>query len=154
MSSQFKSIQWITKPPTLLAGWEGTDFVCSNRWQTRNNLSIIWISLEVSFLATVIIYSYINRLLTMVLLGISNGLLSKKVLNSDRKWIWKDKWPFYDNFWPFFCHLYDYLSQNRGSDNHFEVLDESKSYLAQKLWHKIQIFPFPALANSRKISNW
>ena len=29
----------------LLAGWEGTDFVCSNRWLTRNNLSIIWISL-------------------------------------------------------------------------------------------------------------
>ena len=29
----------------MLAGWESTDFVCSNRWQTRNNLSIIWISL-------------------------------------------------------------------------------------------------------------
>ena len=38
-------IQWITKPPTLLAGKVLTDFVCSNRWQTRNNLSIIWISL-------------------------------------------------------------------------------------------------------------
>ena len=29
--SQFKSVQSITQPPTLLAGWEGTDFVCSNR---------------------------------------------------------------------------------------------------------------------------
>ena len=37
-SSQFKSVQWITKPTTLLAGWEDTDFVCSNRWQTRDNL--------------------------------------------------------------------------------------------------------------------
>ena len=37
-SSQIKSI---TQPPALLAGWEGTDFVCSNRWQTRNNLIII-----------------------------------------------------------------------------------------------------------------
>ena len=27
----------------LLAGWEDTDFVCSNRWWTRNNQSIIWI---------------------------------------------------------------------------------------------------------------
>ena len=23
-----------------------------------------------------------------------------------------DKWPFYDNFWPFFHHLYAHLSQN------------------------------------------
>ena len=30
----------------LVAGWEGTDFVSSNRWQTRNNLIIIWISLH------------------------------------------------------------------------------------------------------------
>ena len=56
-SSQFN--QSLNLPP-VLAGWEGTDFVCSNRWQTkdvfktcmgtslwqtRNNLSIIWISL-------------------------------------------------------------------------------------------------------------
>ena len=45
LSSQFKPVQWITKPPTLLADWEVADFVCSNRWQNRNNLSIIWISL-------------------------------------------------------------------------------------------------------------
>ena len=32
-------------PPTLLADWKGSDFVCSNKWQTRNNLSIIWSSL-------------------------------------------------------------------------------------------------------------
>ena len=38
-----------------------------------------------------------------------------------------DKWPFYDNFWPFFHQLYVHLSQNWGSDGHFEVLTEPKS---------------------------
>ena len=35
-----------------------------------------------------------------------------------------------------------YLSQNWSSDNHFKVLNKSKSWLAQKLWHKIKIFLF------------
>ena len=34
------------------------------------------------------------------------------------------------------------LSQNWSSDNHFKVLNKSKSWLAQKLWHKIKIFLF------------
>ena len=38
-----------------------------------------------------------------------------------------DKWPFYDNFWPFFHQLYVHLSQNWGSDGHFDVLTQSKS---------------------------
>ena len=38
-----------------------------------------------------------------------------------------NKWPFYDHFWPFFCQLYEHLSQNWGSDGHFEVLNRSKS---------------------------
>ena len=49
-----------------------------------------------------------------------------------------DKWPFYDHIWPFFCQLYVYLSQNWGSDGNFEVLNESKLSLVQKLWHKTQ----------------
>ena len=49
------------------------------------------------------------------------------------------KWPFYDHFWPFFCQLYGYLSQNWGSDGHFEVLKKSKSQLVQNLWHKTQM---------------
>jgi hypothetical protein len=43
----------------------------------------------------------------------------------------------------FFWKLYDYISQNWGSDNHFEVLNRSKPWLIQKLWLKMQIFPFP-----------
>ena len=31
-----------------------------------------------------------------------------------------------------------YLSQNWDSDSYFEVLNESKSLLVQKLWHKMQ----------------
>ena len=38
-----------------------------------------------------------------------------------------DKWPFYDHFWPYFWQLCFHLSQNWGSDGHFEVLNESKS---------------------------
>ena len=36
------------------------------------------------------------------------------------------KWLFYNHFWPFFCQLYGYLSQNWGSDGHFDVLNGSK----------------------------
>ena len=42
------------------------------------------------------------------------------------------KRPFYDHFWPFFCQLHRNLSQNWGSDGHFQVLNSSKSYLVQK----------------------
>jgi hypothetical protein len=38
-----------------------------------------------------------------------------------------DKWPFYYHIWPFFCQLYVYISQNWDSDDHFEVLNESKT---------------------------
>ena len=33
-----------------------------------------------------------------------------------------DKWQCYEHFRPFFCHMYVHLSQNWGSDGHFEVL--------------------------------
>ena len=57
------------------------------------------------------------------------------------------KWPFYDHFWPFFRLLYVvHFSQNWGSDGHFEVLNGSKFWLVQKLWHKTKIFPFPFFA--------
>ena len=38
-----------------------------------------------------------------------------------------DKWPIYEHFWSFFCQLYIHLSQNWGSNGHFEVLTKSKS---------------------------
>ena len=50
------------------------------------------------------------------------------------------KWPLYDLFWSFFCHMYVRLSQNWGSDNHFEVINRSYLWLVEKLWHKMQIF--------------
>ena len=42
----------------------------------------------------------------------------------------------FHHFWSFCCQLYVYLSQNCGSDGHFEVLNRSISYLVQKLCHK------------------
>ena len=50
------------------------------------------------------------------------------------------RWPFYNHFWPFFCQLHKYLSQNLGSDGHFEEVNMSKSQLNQNLWHKLQEF--------------
>ena len=54
------------------------------------------------------------------------------------KSVWKRmslyKWPLYDHFWLFFHQMYVHLSQNWGSDGHFEVLNRSKSWLVQKLW--------------------
>ena len=63
-------------------------------------------------------------------------------LKTDRKWMSLYKWPLYDHSWPFFCHMCVYLSQNWGSDGHFEVLNRSYLWLVQKLWHKMQLFPF------------
>ena len=54
-----------------------------------------------------------------------------------------DRWTFYYHIWPFFCQLYGYLSQKWDSDGHFQVLNRSKYWLVQRLWHKMQIFPFP-----------
>ena len=58
-----------------------------------------------------------------------------------------NKWLSYDYFWPYFCQLYVHLSQNWDSDGHFEVLNRSKIWLVQRLWHKKQIFPFPIFCN-------
>ena len=58
-----------------------------------------------------------------------------------------NKWLFYDYFWPFFCQLYTHLSQNWGSDGHFDVLNRSKIWLVQRLWPKMQIFPFSFFCN-------
>ena len=63
-------------------------------------------------------------------------------IKSVYKWMFLYKWPLYDLFWPFFCHMYVHLSQNWGSDGHFEVLNRSYLWLVEKLWHKTQIFPF------------
>ena len=64
------------------------------------------------------------------------------IVKSVSKWMSLYKWPLYDLFWSFFCHMCVYLSQNWGSDGHFEVLNGSKFWLGQKLWHELQIFPF------------
>ena len=50
-----------------------------------------------------------------------------QLLQSESKRITITKWLFHGYFWPFFCHLHVYLSQNRGSDGQFEVLNGSKS---------------------------
>ena len=56
----------------------------------------------------------------------SYGLRLRPKASSANFWkIETDKWPFYDHIWPFFCQLYVYLSQNWGSDGHFEVLNQS-----------------------------
>ena len=68
--------------------------------------------------------------------------LGFSLLNSGWKWMSLHIWPLYDHFWPFFRHMYVHLSQNWGSDGHFEVLNRSTFWLLQKLWHKTQIFPF------------
>ena len=62
-------------------------------------------------------------------------------MNNNKKWL------FYDYFWPYFCQLYNHLSQNWGSDGHFDVLNRSKIWLVQRLWHKMQIFPFSFFCN-------
>ena len=49
-------------------------------------------------------------------------------------------WPFYNHFWPLFCQLHKYLSQNLDSDSHFEELNMCKSQLDQILGHKSQFF--------------
>ena len=46
---------------------------------------------------------------------------------------------FYDHFWPFFWHMYGHLSQNWGSDGHFEVLNGSESWVL-KIWQLISIW--------------
>ena len=37
------------------------------------------------------------------------------------------KWPYFDYLWSFFWQLLEDLSQNCGSDGHFEMLSMSKS---------------------------
>ena len=55
-------------------------------------------------------------------------------LKSVWKWMSLYKWPLYDLFWPFFCHMCVYLSKNWGPEGHFEVLNGSKSWLGPKFW--------------------
>ena len=63
-------------------------------------------------------------------------------VKTDRKWMSLYKWPLYNLFWPFFCHMHVRLSQNWGSDGHFEVLNRSYLWLVQNLWPKTKIFSF------------
>ena len=44
-------------------------------------------------------------------------------LKTVSKWMSLYKSPLYYLFWPLFCHMYVHLSQNWGSDGHFEVLN-------------------------------
>ena len=46
-----------------------------------------------------------------------------------------------------FCQLHEHLSQNLGSNGHFEDPNLSKSQLNQKLRYKIQIFPIQFFFN-------
>ena len=65
-----------------------------------------------------------------------------RYIKTVRKRMFLYKWPLYDLFWPFFCHVYLHLPQNWGSDGHFEEVNKSNLWLVQNLWHKTQIFPF------------
>ena len=60
-------------------------------------------------------------------------------LKTVSKWMSLYKSPLYDLFWPLFCHMYVHLSQNQGSDGHFEGLNRSEPQLVQTLWHKTQM---------------
>ena len=60
LSSQFQPVQWTKKPSTLLASWEYTDFV-SKRWWTRNNKSIIWISLPSLYMKIFLLYTFLGK---------------------------------------------------------------------------------------------
>ena len=63
-------------------------------------------------------------------------------LKTVSKWMSLYKRPLYDLSGLFFCHMYVHLSQNWGSDGHFEVLNRSYLWLVHNLWHKMLIFPF------------
>ena len=65
-----------------------------------------------------------------------------------------DKWPFYDHFWSFFCQLYIHLSQNWGSNGHFEMLNGPKSWLGQKLWPQMYPEAPCKFGKLQKNSNW
>ena len=58
------------------------------------------------------------------------------------KWMSFFKWPLYDLFWPFFCHMCVYLSQNLGSDGHLP------SMLTQNNGRKMPIFVTPCILPS------
>ena len=60
------------------------------------------------------------------------------------------KWQFYDHFQLVFCQLYQDLSQNWGSNGHFEMLNGSKSNLVQKLWPNCKNAKNKSSANSLK----
>ena len=60
------------------------------------------------------------------------------------------KWQFYDHFQLVFCQLYQDLSQNWGSNGHFEMLNGSKSNLVQKLWPNYKNAKNKSSANSLK----
>ena len=105
----------------------------------------------VIFLSQVFLRSlnfYLPRCITRIrlfyffsLLLVKKLLLSCTILCFDIKLT--HQWQFYNHFRQFLCLMYVYLSQNWSSDGHFDMLNGSKFWLVQKLWHKMQIFPFP-----------
>ena len=69
--------------------------------------------------------------------GICLSQLLQKIVSLDlRKTNDNNNCQFYHHFWPFFCQLYVYLSQNWGSDSHFGIPNRSKIWLVQRLWQK------------------
>ena len=55
------------------------------------------------------------------------------------------------SFLVIFCQLHEHLSQNLGSNGHFEDLNMSKSQLNQQLQYKIQVFPIQFFFNFVRI---
>ena len=120
----------------------------SQWWIVCDTWITISIIIQAPYLCTYILTTtntkkpYHLDLADLVCLGSGKGTYSR-VLNRRQfriklKTVWKRmflyKWPLYDLFWPFFCHVCVYLSQKWGSDGHFELLNGSESWFGQKLW--------------------
>ena len=107
-------------------------------WELKNNVfiwSITYIKCQKVWFSKLLNYKFMKEKAYKVV-----SIVWIKTNNNN-------KCPFFDHFWPFFRQLYVYLSQKWGSDCHFDVLNRSKIELVQRLWHKMQIFPFSVFCN-------
>ena len=104
-----------------------------NKWRKSRGKHILWQKAPVwRTTKSWTPFNAINerQAITVYIRTISSLLLLKSVYKRMSLY----KCPLYDHSWPFFCHMFVYLSQNWGSDGYFEVLNGSKSWLGQKLW--------------------
>ena len=89
-----------------------------------------WITLEHVLICNSDAFLRIEHVLSLSHLDVFAVLVTGLiviVLKKDSKRTSLYKWPCYDHFWPFFCHLYVHLSQKWGLDGQFEVLNRSNT---------------------------